>query len=66
MYRTDDPYKDFDRYDAEQEMALAKLPRCSECDEPIQTEKCYEINGEIICPECLELNHEKKVEDYIE
>lgn len=67
MYiRTDDPVKDYDRYAEEQDKQLQKLPRCSECDNPIQTEECYEINDELICPECLQDNHRKWVEDYIE
>lgn len=66
FFRTDDPVADFERYDAEQVAELEKLPRCSECDEPIQTEKCYEFNGELICQECLENYHEKDTEDYVE
>ena len=66
FYRTDNPVADAERYAAEQEKALDKLPVCYECGEHIQTEKCYEINGEVICPDCLEWNHEKNVEDYIE
>ena len=66
MPYTDDPIKDFECYDAEQHRGLEKLPRCYECDEPIQSETCYEINGELICPECLENNHRKWVEDFIE
>lgn len=54
MYRTDDPLKDFDRYDAEQERRIEKLPRCSQCDSPIQDDYAYYINGEWICDECLE------------
>ncbi len=65
MY-TDDPIADFHRHDAEQAEALAKLPVCSECDNPIQTEEYYEFNDELICPECLQDNHRKWVEDYIE
>jgi len=64
MYRTDDPIADFARHDAEQQRKMDKLPRCAECDRPIQTEECYEINDELICPECLENNHRKRVEDY--
>lgn len=54
----------FHVHDAEQQAKLGRLPRCSECDNPIQSEACYEINGELICEECLENNHKKWVEDY--
>ena len=66
-YRTDDPVADADRYFSEREERwLQSLPICSECGEPIQTEECYEINDELICPDCLEFNHRKRVEDYID
>lgn len=66
MYYTDDPLKDFDRYEAEQQRYLDSLPKCAECGEPIQSEKCYEIDGELICQDCLENNHMHWVEDYID
>lgn len=65
MFLTGDPLADFDRWDKEQQAALDKLPKCAECDEPIQTDECYEINDEYICPECLENNHKHWVEDLV-
>ena len=53
MYRTDDPIADFDRWDAEQAAYEARLPHCDYCGEPCY-ETYYEINGEIICEECIE------------
>lgn len=61
-----DNYDLWKKHDAEQEAALAKLPVCSECGEHIQTDECYEINDELICPECLENNHRKWTEHYYE
>ena len=61
-----DNYDLFVAHDAEQERMLAKLPICSECGEPIQSDECYEINDELVCPQCLEENHRKWVDDYIE
>lgn len=65
MYYTDDPERDFLRHDAEQQRQSDRLPICAECDEPIQSETCYEIDGELICQECLENNHMHWVEDYV-
>lgn len=65
MYRTDDPIADFYRWDNDQQKQLDKLPKCAECGEPIQDEECYEINGELICPECLKSNHRKWTDDYV-
>ena len=66
MFRTDDPHRDFDRWDDEQEEKLEKLPICSYCDQPIQDDFYFEINGECICEQCLIDNHRKRVEDYVE
>lgn len=64
--RIPDNYDKWEQHEAEQQSKLARLPKCSCCDEPIQSEHCYEINGELICPECLESEHEKRTEDYYE
>lgn len=61
-----DNYLCFARHDAEQEAQLDRLPRCCECDEPIQDEYCFEVNDELICLGCMEENHRKLVEDYCE
>lgn len=63
---TDDPVADYNRYDAQQAREEARLPRCSECDHPIQSDECYEFNGELICPDCLTNNHRKWVEDLLQ
>lgn len=54
MCWTDDPIADFNRYDRELEKKEAKLPKCSDCGEPIYDEYYYKINGKIICIECIE------------
>lgn len=56
----------FRQYDAEQQRKLDKLPVCVECDEHIQDDEYYEINGEPVCWGCLIENHRKWTEDYIE
>jgi formylmethanofuran dehydrogenase subunit E len=66
MYRTDDPIADFHRWDNDQQKQLDRLPKCAECGEPIQSEECFEFEGELICPECLKSNHRKWTSDYTE
>lgn len=66
MYYSDDPVRDFLRHSAEQERELARLPRCSECGEPITEEFCFEINDELICVHCLKQNYRRDTEDFIE
>lgn len=48
-----DNYDCFLQHDAEQETQLDRLPRCCECDEPIQQEDAVYINDEWICDDCL-------------
>ncbi len=66
MFFTDDPVKDYNRYQEEQEKQLQKLPKCSHCDEHIQTEELCDIGGTLYCMECFKDNFIKSVEDYIE
>lgn len=54
MFYTDSPTDDFENYTAEQERKLDRLPRCSQCEEPIQQEDAVLINHEFICDRCLE------------
>jgi formylmethanofuran dehydrogenase subunit E len=65
MYYTDDPERDFMRRDRAQAEREARLPHCEICGEPIH-EKYYNINGEIICEDCLETNYAYDVDDYID
>jgi formylmethanofuran dehydrogenase subunit E len=54
------------RREDEIEKALARLPVCCECNEPIQDDTCFEFDGEFICPRCLTQNHRKFVDDLID
>ena len=65
MPYTDDPIRDAERHMAKMDAKLNRLPRCCECDEPIQAEHCYEVNDELICPGCMKDNHRKHVDDYV-
>lgn len=61
-----DPLKDFDRHDAQQQKWLDSLPKCAYCNEPIQDDCYFEINGECVCEDCLNEHHRKWVDDYVE
>jgi formylmethanofuran dehydrogenase subunit E len=56
----------YERHEREQERELNKLPVCSNCEEPIQDETAYYIDGEFICLACMAQNYEVRVEDYVE
>lgn len=53
-FRTDDPIRDFDNWDDEQNRWLARRPVCADCDNHIQDEEAYYIDGEWICINCMD------------
>ena len=54
MIRTDDPVKDYDRYDAEEWEKEQKLPICPYCGDRIYTEKAVKLDGEFVCDDCID------------
>lgn len=66
FYRTDDPGRDFDRMDAEYARYHARLSKCEKCKATIEDEDYYEIEGEILCEDCMKEKYRKKTHDYAE
>lgn len=66
MYYTNDPVADYNRYDADQQRELERLPVCAECGHPITDDGCYKINDQLICEECLDIYYRVNTEDFIE
>ena len=66
MFYTDDPAKDYDSYCLEQQKRLKELPKCCECGEPIDSDCYYDFDGYFYCESCLEGNHRKLTEDYVD
>ena len=66
MFYSDDPERDFLRHDAKQQKELERLPICADCGERVQDDHYYLINDEVICPDCLEANYRKDVQDWFE
>lgn len=58
----DDNYSLWERRERDAERWLAKLPVCDYCEQHIQDDHYYEIDGEIICPDCLESYFRKENE----
>ena len=54
MMWTDDPERDFLRWDAENEEWLKSRPVCVMCGEPIQDDCYYDFGGGPMCEECTE------------
>lgn len=65
IFRSDSLSRDIDNFLEAEAKALAKLPQCSECDEPIQDEFYYEINGEPICEGCLN-EYRRSTEEFMQ
>lgn len=66
MFYTDDPVRDAMNYDMERQKELDSLPKCDICGEPIQDEDLYDLEGTLVCEECLNREYKKPVDDYIE
>ena len=62
MFYTDDPLMDFEHHDREQTKRLAELPVCDVCEDPIDDDFYYEINGENICEHCMDHFFRKEVD----
>lgn len=60
-FRTGDPLDDFNRLDREQSEWEQQLPECDHCGRKI-TEHYYLINGDNVCPDCLDNEFRKDVE----
>lgn len=52
IFYSDDPVRDFERWDAEQNAWLESRPKCAHCHEHIQDEKLMHIEGEVYHTEC--------------
>jgi formylmethanofuran dehydrogenase subunit E len=63
-FRHGDPLDDFNRLDRKQAEAEARLPVCDECKQRINEEDYYDIDGEILCEECMKNRYKRSTEDY--
>lgn len=63
-FRHGDPLDDFDRLDRMQAEYEARLPKCDKCKQRIHDEDYFEIDGRILCGECLKKEYMKSTEDY--
>lgn len=53
VWYSDDPLADFDAWDKHQNEQLERFPVCMDCEQHIQDERAYYINGEWICRDCM-------------
>ena len=64
MRITDDPLRDFDAWDREREAELSRLPKCEKCNNPIQDDYYYDIEGDILCGDCVDDLYKLPVDIY--
>lgn len=65
-FRRGDPEDDFDHLDLEEAMYHARLPICEKCKNTIEEEDYYEIDGEILCEDCMKEKYGRSCRDYAE
>ena len=65
IYRSDDPTFDLNRWQKEQQDWEDSLPKCDHCKE-IMDDYVFDIDGEILCIECMIAKYRRDVEDYLE
>lgn len=63
-FRTDDPLRDFDRYDMAMAQKEARLPVCDKCGERIH-DNFFIIGGEILCENCVNDEYGRSVDDWL-
>ena len=57
-YFSDNPDRDFDRWDMERERRLARRPCCDMCGARIKEETAIRLRGHWICESCIENSRE--------
>lgn len=60
-----DNFDAYDRHEARRMELCNRYPVCDYCGEPI-TEDYYDLDGDLICKECLDHNFKKRIDNYIE
>ena len=61
-----DIYDQWESHEREQERQLERLPYCDYGRHRIQDDDYYDIDGEILCEECMKRKYRRKTEDYYE
>lgn len=57
-----DNFSQWEAHEAEMEQRLQRRPVCSYCDEPIQEEHYFYLNGRIFCDDCMNQKYRRLVE----
>lgn len=63
-FRHGDPHDDFGELDAKEARYYARLPKCERCKATIEEEDYFDIDGEILCEDCVKEKYQRKCHDY--
>lgn len=66
MFYTDDPVRDYDRYDAAMQIKLSRTPKCEDCANHIQDDEYFDVDGTILCGDCMNDRYRKYTDDYMD
>ena len=64
VFRSADPERDLAAWQKEQQEWEDRLPCCDKCGEKVD-DYVYDIDGEILCIECMIAKFRRDVEDYL-
>lgn len=53
----------FEQHDREQARRLSELPKCSQCEQPIQQKMAVRISGKWYCDSCLDIYFREVVDE---
>lgn len=66
FFYSDDPIRDFERWDEEQNKWLKSRPKCAHCDHEIQGERLFNIHGELFHIACADEAFGEWTEEHME
>jgi NAD-dependent SIR2 family protein deacetylase len=64
-FYTDEPARDFDRWDMEQARREARLPVCEKCKKRIKDDDYFDVYGEILCEEHMKEKFRMSTEAWV-
>lgn len=63
---TDDPPRDYAQWDADRHRKLSRRPKCNDCDEYIESDHYFEVEGDLLCLDCMNDRYRKSTDDYMD
>lgn len=58
-------YRTPEQYFREELEELSKLPKCDICGDVIQDDHLFDLDGDLICEDCMHMQFRKRTEEYL-